>query len=105
VDRAGRTVCTFQLDQNNRNWCGVQGLPGQRYLAVDLNQGQVLELDAKGQKIWECKVQGASYAVRRPTGNTLVCSFNGQRVVEVDRKGTVVWEKPVGSMPWRAHSR
>src|SRR5262249_15276855 len=33
VDRAGRTVCTFQLDQNNRNWCGVQGLPGQRYLA------------------------------------------------------------------------
>jgi hypothetical protein len=105
VDRAGRTVCTFQLDHHNRNWCGVQGLPGQRYLAVDLNQGQVLELDAKGRMTWECKVTGASYAVRRPTGNTLVCSFNGQRIVEVDRKGTIVWEKAVGSMPWRVRSR
>jgi hypothetical protein len=105
VDRAGRVVCSFQLDQNNRNWCGVQGLPGQRYLAVDLNQGHVLELDDRGRTVWECKVAGASYAVRRPTGNTLICSFNGQRVVEVDRKGTIVWEKAVGSMPWRVHSR
>jgi HEAT repeat protein len=105
VDRSGHTVCSFQLDQNNRNWCGVQGLPGQRYLAVDLNQGHVLELDAKGGTRWECKVPGACYAVRRPTGNTLVCSFNGHRIVEVDRKGTIVWEKAVGSSPWRVHSR
>ncbi len=105
VDRAGRRVCNFQLDQNNRNWCGVQGLPGGRYLAVDLNQGQILELDTTGHVVWDCKVAGASYAVRRPTGHTLVCSFNGQRVVEVDRKGAVVWEKAVGTMPWRVHSR
>jgi hypothetical protein len=106
VDRAGRTVRSFTLGAPNRgqNWCGVQGLPGQRYLAVELN-GLVLEVDAAGRTIWECKVPGASYAVRRPTGNTLVCSFNGQRVVEVDRKGVVVWEKRVSSMPWRVHSR
>jgi HEAT repeat protein len=105
VNRAGKVVCTFQLDNNGRNWCGVQGLPGGRYLAVDYNQGHVLELDAKGKTQWECKVQGATYAVRRPTGTTLICSFGGQRVVEVNRAGKVVWEKKVASMPWRVHSR
>jgi HEAT repeat protein len=105
VTRAGKVVCTFQLDNNGRNWCGVQGLPGGRYLAVDLNQGQVLELDARGKTVWECKVPSASYAVRRPTGTTLVCSFGGQRVVEVNRAGKVVWEKKVPTSPWRVHSR
>jgi hypothetical protein len=105
VTRAGKVAVTFQLDNAGRNWCGVQGLPGGRYLAVDYNQGHVLELDAKGKTQWECKVQGASYALRRPTGTTLICCFGGQRVVEVDRAGKVVWEKKVATSPWRVHSR
>jgi HEAT repeat protein len=104
ADRKGHIVCTFNIGIGG-NWSGVQGLPGNRYLAVELNQGLVLELDSKGKKLWECKVPGASYAVRRPNGRTLVCSFNASRVVDVDAKGNEVWEKKVGSMPWRAHSR
>jgi HEAT repeat protein len=104
VDRKRNVVCTINIGIAG-NWSGVQGLPGNRYLAVELNQGLVLELDNKGKKLWECKVAGASYAVRRPNGRTLVCSFNGSRVVDVDSKGNEVWEKKVGTMPWRVHSR
>jgi hypothetical protein len=105
VNREGKEVRSFQLDTNNRNWCGVEGLSGNRYLAVDLNQGEVLELDATGKVSWKCQVQGASYALRLPNGNTMVCSFGGRRVVEVNRAGTVVWETKVGTSPWRAHVR
>jgi hypothetical protein len=105
VNREGKEVRSFQLDANNRNWCGVEGLPGNRYLAVDLNQGEVLELDATGKVEWRCQVQAASYALRLPNGNTMVCSFGGQRVVEVNREGKVVWETKVGTSPWRAHVR
>jgi outer membrane protein assembly factor BamB len=105
VDRSRRVIVSFDLDRNNRNWCGVQGLADGRYLAVDLNQGHVLELDARGKTTWECRVPGASYAIRRPNGRTMVCSFGGQRVVDVDRAGKVVWEKAVPTSPWRAHSR
>jgi hypothetical protein len=105
VDRAGKTVRTFALTRGGGNWCGVQGLPGNRYLAVEYNQGLLVELDAAGKVVWECKVPGASYAVRRSDGRTLVCCFSTQRVVEVDRAGKVVWEKAVGTSPWRAHVR
>jgi HEAT repeat protein len=105
VDRAGKVVFEVQLDVNNRNWCGVEGLPGNRYLCVDLNQGQVLEVDQAGKTLWSCQVGGASYAVRRPNGRTLVCSFNDRRVVEVDRAGKIVWQKDVPTSPWRVHSR
>jgi hypothetical protein len=104
VTRAGKVVCTFQLDTAGRNWCGVQGLPGGRYLTVELNRGQVLELDARGKTVWECQVPNATYAVRRPTGTTLVCSFGGRRIVEVNRAGKIVWEKKVATSPWRVHS-
>jgi hypothetical protein len=55
--------------------------------------------------VWECQVQGASYALRLPTGQTMVCSFGGQRVVHVSRDGKIVWEKAVPTSPWRAHFR
>jgi HEAT repeat protein len=110
VDRSGKEIFTVlvgrerQLGAGGGNWCGVQGLPGDRYLCVELS-GTVVEVDRKGEKHWSCNVPGASYAWRMPTGNTLVCSFNGQRVVEVNREGTIIWEKKVGSSPWRAYAR
>jgi hypothetical protein len=102
VDRSGKELRRFQLDNNNRNWSGVEGLPGNRYLAVDLIQGEILELDHAGKTLWSCKVPGASYALRLPTGNTMVCSFDGRRVVHVDRAGKIVWEQKVDTSPWRA---
>jgi hypothetical protein len=105
VTPKGDEVVSFQLDQNNRNWCGVEGLPGRRYLCVCINNGEVIEVDATGKTLWSCKINGASYASRLPNGNTMICSFNDRRVVVVDRGGTIVWEQKVGSTPWRAHMR
>lgn len=105
VDPKKKIVCEFRLTAPGGNWCGVQGLPGRRYLAVELNGGNVYELDDKGKVHWQCQVNGASYAIRRPNGATMVCCFGGQRIVDVDRKGKIIWEQKVGSSPWRAHSR
>jgi hypothetical protein len=105
VDRSGKTVRTFTIRGGGGNWCGVQGLPGNHYLAVEFNQSLIVELDASGKIVWQHNVPGASYAFRRPDGRTLVCCFSGQRVVEIDRQGKVVWEKAVDTSPWRAHSR
>lgn len=104
VDRQGKEVVGFKLDTQG-NWCGVEGLPGQRYLVVEYNNSLVKEVDARGKVLWECKVAGASYARRLPNGRTMICCFGGQRIVHVNREGTVVWEKKVGSSPWRAHFR
>jgi outer membrane protein assembly factor BamB len=105
VDRAGKTVRSFQITRGGGNWCGIQGLPGNRYLAVEYNQSLILELDAAGKVVWECKVPGVSYALRRPDGRTMVCCFSSQRIVDIDRTGKVVWEVSTGTSPWRAHCR
>jgi HEAT repeat protein len=108
VDALGKEVRTLRLEQKNQggcNWSGVEGLPSNRYLAVDLHNSRVIEVDATGQTVWECQVQGACYALRLPTGQTMVCSFSGQRVVHVSRDGKIVWEKAVPTSPWRAHFR
>jgi hypothetical protein len=102
----GKQVRQLDLPQaRGGNWSGVEGLPGNRYLAVELNQGRVIEVDAKGVEQWSCQIAGACYASRLPTGNTLVCSFGGQRIVEVDRQGKSVREVKLTTSPWRAHAR
>jgi HEAT repeat protein len=105
VDRAGKTVRSFQIQAGGGNWCGVQGLPGNHYLAVEFNQSLIVELDAAGKVVWRQNIPGASYAVRRPDGRTLVCCFSTRRIVDVDRNGKIVWEKSVDTSPWRAHGR
>jgi outer membrane protein assembly factor BamB len=105
VNAAGKEVRSFQLDANNRNWCGVTAVRGGHYLVVDFNQGQVLEVDATGKTTWQVAVQGTSYAQRLPTGNTLLTSFGQQKVLEVDQTGKTVWEKKVDTSPWRVHRR
>ncbi len=105
VNREGKTVREFMAKNTGGNWCGVQALPGNRYLCVEFNQSEVFEFDAEGKELWKCKVQGASYALRLANGNTMVCCFGGNRVVHVNRDGKVVWETQVGSSPWRARVR
>jgi hypothetical protein len=105
VDRAGKTVRSFLIKEGSGNWCGVQGLPGNHYLAVEFNEGLVVELDATGKVVWRQHIPGASYALRRPDGRTMVCCFSTRRIVDLDRNGHIVWEKAVDTSPWRAHSR
>src|SRR5439155_4194726 len=81
-NRRGAVVRSFSLPQGH--WCGVHALPGNRYLAAELNTGLVVETDAAGKVVWECKVPSAVHALRRPNGRTLICSYKGRRLVEVD---------------------
>jgi outer membrane protein assembly factor BamB len=105
VDREGKVVREFQAKNTGGNWCGVQALPGNRYLCVEFNSSEVIEYDAAGKEQWKCTVPGATYALRLPNGRTMICCFSGQRVVHVDRDGKVVWETKVNSQPWRARVR
>ena len=106
VNREGKTVREFMAKtEGGGNWCGVQALAGNRYLCVEFNQSDVFEFDAAGKELWKCKVQGASYALRLPNGNTMICCFGGNRVVHVNRDGKVVWEAQVATSPWRARVR
>ena len=102
VDREGKIVRELN---NPGSWCGVQALPGDRYLCVEFGKSTVYEYDAAGKELWKCSVAGASYALRLPNGNTMVCCFSGQRVVHVDRDGKIVWETKVNTQPWRARVR
>jgi HEAT repeat protein len=105
VGRDGKTVRELNVQNNGGNWCGVQALPGDRYLCVEFNNGGVFEFDAEGKVQWKTQIQGASYALRLPNGRTMICCFGGQRVVHVDRDGKVVWETKVNTQPWRARVR
>ncbi len=86
--RGGRTVRSFDFPRGH--WCGVQALPDNHYLAADLQVGRIVEVDATGKIVWECRVAGACFAIRRPDGRTLVSQ--SRRLVAVDRAGTIVWE-------------
>lgn len=103
IDTAGRVVCDVKLPING-GWSGVEGTPGGRYLAVNNNEGKIVEVDRKGTVCWEHHVPGACYASRLPNGNTLVVS-NSAGVLEVDKKGAVVWKREMTTSLWRAHRR
>jgi hypothetical protein len=105
LDAQGKTIRTIRLGNNVGGWCGVQALPGARFLVSLLNAGKVLELDAAGKTLWECSVAGASHATRLPNGHTLITSMTNRRVVEVDREGKTVSEMATTGRPWRVHRR
>jgi hypothetical protein len=72
-DRRGVVVRSFNLPHGH--WCGIEALPSDHYLAAELNTGLVVETDAAGKVVWQCKVAGAVHALRRPNGRTLICSY------------------------------
>jgi HEAT repeat protein len=102
VDKAGKVVRDISLTNEGSSWSGIEGLPGNRFLAV--GGGKVLEVDAAGKVGWKVNVPGACYATRLPNGNTLVVN-NSKGLVEVDRTGKTVWERPISTNLWRVHRR
>jgi hypothetical protein len=103
VDAAGKVVCSVPLPISG-GWSGIDGLPGNRYLVVNNNQGKVLEVDRAGKTLWEYQVPGACYAARLPNGNTLVVS-NRTGLLEVAPAGKTVWSRTLSTALWRAHQR
>jgi HEAT repeat protein len=85
-------------------WSGVESAPGGHYLACNLDQGKVLEVDAMGTVVWDYQTAGACYAQRLPNGNTLVVS-NNTGLIELDRNKNVVWKQGLSTSLWRAHRR
>ncbi len=105
LDASGRQVKNLQIAQNRGGWCGVEALPGGRYLVALMAPGKVIEVDSNGKTIWEYNLVGACHATRLPNGNTLVASMTTQRLVEVNREGKTIKETATSGRPWRVHSR
>ena len=63
VTAKGNEVASFQVGDASANWCGVEGLSGRRYLCVNINRGEVIEVDTAGKVHWKCTIPGASYVV------------------------------------------
>ncbi|HEV3079844.1 MAG TPA: HEAT repeat domain-containing protein [Gemmataceae bacterium] len=104
-DASGKQLKTIRVGKNNGGWCGVEALPGGRYLVSLFGEGKVVELDNEGKKTWECAVVGASHATRLPNGHTLVASMMNRRIVEVDRDGKTVKEAVTDGRPWKVRRR
>ncbi len=85
-------------------WSGVESVPGGHYLACNLNQGKVVEVDNTGKVVWDYETAGACYAQRLPNGHTLVVS-NNTGLIEIDRNKNVVWKQALTTSLWRAHRR
>ena len=49
VDRQGKELFTVTLTQTGGNWSGVEGLPNNRYLCVELTGGHVFEVRRRVQ--------------------------------------------------------
>jgi HEAT repeat protein len=104
VNAAGKVVRSFQMDRaGGRNWSGLVGLPGNRYLVTDCSKGEVFEVDTAGKTRWQFQMGAANYAIRLPNGNTLVAS--GKGAFEINRDGKTVWKRITDTSLWRVHQR
>ncbi|MBY0521981.1 MAG: PQQ-binding-like beta-propeller repeat protein [Gemmataceae bacterium] len=109
VDEVGRKKCRDAWS----DWWTKHGAkvdmarlePNQKGLTllVFLDAGKVMEVDQKGEKLWE--VGGIDFPLDAqvlPNDRVLLAEYKGARVTERDRKGTVVWEKKLGAGPLAA---
>jgi hypothetical protein len=55
--------------------------------------GRVIELDAKGNEVWQYNAVSWS-AEKLPNGNILIASYHANQVLEVNKHGAVVWTRP-----------
>lgn len=67
----------------------VQILPGDRILVAEQQGDRVCERNAKGEVLWEKKVEAPLVAQRLPNGNTFIA--NRTQLLEVDRTGKEVF--------------
>jgi outer membrane protein assembly factor BamB len=100
AETTGKYVRTIPIPGGAANWAGVEPLPNGRYLVALYQADRVVELDAGGKIVWECKVQKPSSARRLPNGRTLVSSMDGHSVVEFDRSGRQVWKQATQGRPF-----
>lgn len=102
IDTQGKEVRRIPLPPKNF-WVGLEGLPGDRFLASSSSTGLVVEIDGKGKELWSTQVTGACGVERLPNGHTLIATRG--RVVQVNREGKEVWSKTVSGYARRAHRR
>jgi hypothetical protein len=98
---AGR-IAEYELkDRSMKSSISVQGIPtGVERLEggstlVSLNQGPVLEIDAKGTIRHRYSISSGMNeyrATRTGEGTILVADQRGTQIVEVDRKNTILWK-------------
>ena len=111
-DTTGKTADRFRIPirsitlsppRNGVAYPGVEYLPGDRYLATDVQLGRVLEVDGAGKVLWQTDVPGACGAERLPDGHTL--AYLNHKVVELDAAGKRVWTKETTGNVRRAYRR
>jgi HEAT repeat protein len=78
----------------------VEPLPGGRFLLALGGADGVVEIDAAGKVIWQCKQNSAMSATRLRNGHTLIASAEGRCLVEVDRAGKEVGRVPLQGRPF-----
>jgi hypothetical protein len=80
----------------------IQFLPGDRILTAEHNDNRVTERNAKGEVVWERKVDQPLVAQRLPSGNTFIATRT--QLTEVTKEGKEVFNytRPDGATIMRA---
>lgn len=109
VDREKKVVAEVPLKVDkphpHRDTRLVRKTPGGTYLVPHEGDGVIREYNAKGDVVWEYRMQltgpatpthqghgtNVYSAYRLPGGNTLIGGGNNNRVLEVNPKGEIVW--------------
>lgn len=118
VDPAGKIVKEFPLKVDNpdphRDTRQARKLANGHYLVCHEGDGVVREYDGDGQIVWSYVLDLAGRprtpghdghgkevfsALRKPDGNTLIATGNGNRVIEVDPAGKIVWSVEQDELP------
>ncbi len=83
----------------------IDVLPNGNVLIPEADDNRVVELDPRGNLVWEAPADQPIAAVRLANGDTLVTTFADHRAIELDRDGHVVWEARRDSRVTRAFRR
>ena len=118
VDRAGKIVREIPLKVDHphphRDTRQARKLANGHYLVCHEGDGTVREYDATGKVVWSYALDLAGRprtdghaghgtevfsALRKPDGNTLIATGNGNRVIEVTPEGKTVWSIEHDELP------
>jgi HEAT repeat protein len=97
-----RTITLSDHAHGAGYWASIDPLPGDRFLIALGGAGRVLEIDSKGEVIWEHAEHSPVFATRLRNGNTLISSFDGRYLVEVDHAGKEVAKHKMTGRPFAA---